>query len=130
MADHLCGRRAEAKIIKKFRCQKLVRGNINGQIIVKVLYSHQDEVAKFKILLNAEDLDAIIACYTVRESRLPGVIADALKHRTPSDYQQAVLALIPSNGALADRLRERMPQLTQAIQAHQELYTPLTQPAL
>ena len=130
MADHLCGRRTEAKIIKKFRCQKLVRGNANGQISVKIPSSHQDEVAKFKRLLNAEDLDAITARYPVRESRLPGAIAYALKHRTPSDYQQAVLALIPSNGALADRLRERMPQLTQAIQAYQEPSTQPTQPAL
>ena len=120
MADHLCGRRTEAKIIKKFRCKKLVRGDANGQAIVKVPSSHQDEVAEFKRLLNAEDLDAITARYPVRESRLPGVIARALKHRTPSDYQQAVLARIPGNTALVNSLRQKIEPLAQAIREHQE----------
>lgn len=121
MAERLCIRKAEAQIIQAFRCGKnSVRGDASGKITLEVDSPYHAEVEKFNMLLSGKDLDAIVARYPVRYSRLPKDIATALRHNDSGYYQQALLALIPSNEALADNLRQRIPRLTAAIKAHLE----------
>lgn len=119
IAERLCVRKAEAQIKQELRrASNLVKDNANGPIVLKVDSPYHAEVKRFTTLLNAEDLYAIVARYPVRSSGLPRAIATALQHPNTDCYQQAMIARIPGNAALANSLRQKIEPLAQATREH------------
>ena len=119
MAERLCNRNIEAQLIRKFRDEReTTKDNTDGKIILELDAPYQAEMEQFHALLVAKDFDAIVARYPVRHSGLPRGIAMALRHGTPDYYMQALLVAVRDDESLADKLRQRMAPLVEAIQAH------------
>lgn len=118
MAALLCTRKVKEQFLRKIPGKHAVMSNANGEITLTVKSPYCVELDRFKEMLNNKDLDAIVARYPVRQSAIRREIAEALRLRTASDYEQTALARILDDQTLADKLKQRIAPLTEAINAH------------
>jgi hypothetical protein len=111
------------------RCERLVRGNILSKIptwrdlqsgvdisiSVPVKDLYDQEVAKYRVMIESRDLDGLFSRYPVRESGALNEIATNLEFKGRSKYEQAVLAFASAEGDFREELRALVGPLVSEI---------------
>lgn len=114
-AEHLAGRVAERhmrdKILAAIPNRKAMIASGDTPLGISVQSPYPATLARIQGLLRAEDLEAIIAGFPVRESGILGDIAKALHFNGDVDYEKAALAAISTDKTLANSLKARFGDL-------------------
>ena len=115
MAARRCERRLRERVLSEFQIQKS-QSKIDATLTVCVASPYPNELTCFQSLLADKNLDGLIARYPLRESRVLDAIAKALKYRT-RDYARVVVSRSREDGALAQKLKERIGPLSRELEA-------------
>ena len=76
-----------------------------------------NELARFKDLVNAGDLNGLIVRYPLRESSVLDRIRRSLRCASKADYERMVVAQVRANGDLARKLKDRIKPLAELLDA-------------
>ena len=116
MAARRCERTVRSHIISRIPDWKSISAGENEvSFTVCLSSSYQDELRRFRSLLDCDDYNAIIARYPIKHSTLLSDISIALKCRNTRDYRHMVLARIKEDDALAQCIRARIQPLAEHI---------------
>lgn len=120
-AEHLAGRLAERQVRDALLAQMPKREELVAAaspiIQISGHSTYPAELARFQEMLNAQNLQGIIARYPVRHSGILGAIAKALKFQSRTDYETAAVARISSDETLREALLLKLAPLSTAINA-------------
>ena len=123
LAQRMAARRCERGVHNRMLLQvpdwRAIQANENSKINVCIDSPYNDEIELFNSLVEAEDLDALVARYPLRESRVFDAIAGALQLTSRKSYEQTLLAQVRGNGDLARSLKLRIRPLTIALGAEE-----------
>ena len=117
MAARRCERRIRDRVLCELPDWNAIRTATGSTIDLHVPSTFADEVAEFQRLLAADDFDALVARYPLRETRALGAISKTLKCASMRDYEQMVVVRTANEDALATALRNRLRPLAEAITA-------------
>lgn len=113
--EHLAGRLAERHLRDRILSiiptrQQLMDGD--GDVNLTFESPYPQELAHLTSLIEAENLEAIVCRYPVRESGVLNAIAKGLHFNSRDDYERAVLRRLYVDSALRDSLRKKLSNLT------------------
>ena len=114
MAARRCERIMRKKILSQIPDWKSIERNpdINFNLPIGPLFS--DELARFKNLVNGENLDEIFARYPLRESHILDAVARTLG-LNKTNYKQTLLSRIRDDAELAEKLKRRIEPLSSVL---------------
>lgn len=120
-AENLAGRLAERQVRDALLAQMPKREELITATSPTIQISGQSpypvELARFRAMLDAQNLHGIIARYPVRHSGILGAIAKALKFQGRTDYETAAVARISSDETLRCKLLLKLAPLSTVINA-------------
>ena len=116
MAARRCERRVREQVQSRMPTWRSILEKESYSIEIDTTVWHQQELDHYKSLLQARDLDGIVARYPVRESNAIDEIVKPL-HLSRENYRKTLLSLVRQDPSLADRLRARIAPLVAAIDA-------------
>ena len=117
MAARRCERRIRDAMLAEIPDWKKIKGGGEQKITARVDSSYSTELGHFEELIDEGNLDALVARYPLRESRVPDKIAKALKCTSRRDYERiAVERVRDDTAALAGKLKRRMVPLCRALE--------------
>ncbi|MGX5710515.1 AAA family ATPase [Brucella lupini] len=118
--EHLAARVAERQMRDKLlqaipdRAEMVASGD--APMNVSLLSPYPATLARIQVLLQADDLDAIVAGFPVRESGILGDIAQSLRFIGELDYEKAALAAISVDPTLAASIKAKLGDLAGQLQ--------------
>ena len=115
MAARRCEQRLRERVLSEFQSQKS-QIKTDATLTVCVASPYLNELTCFQSLFADRNLDGLIARYPIRDSRVFDAIAKALKYDT-RDYARVVVSRIREDGALAQKLKERIGPLSMELEA-------------
>ena len=115
MAARRCEHRLRERVLSEFQSQKS-QIKTDATLTVCVASPYPNELTCFQSLFVDRNLDGLIARYPIRDSRVFDAIAKALKYDT-RDYARVVVSRIREDGALAQKLKERIGPLSMELEA-------------
>ena len=77
--------------------------------------SYPGELARFQELVNIEDLDGLVARYSLRESRVFDKVTQAIRCVDRADYERMVVARIREDDNLAHLIKQRIRPLSDLL---------------
>ena len=113
MAARRCERRVRDAILKQLPDWKSLKAKPRHEISVDSPY--QDELTRFKQLVEKERLDDLVARYPLRESGVFDAIVKALVLQDWKAYKQTLVSRIVEDPELAQRLRQRVGPLSEML---------------
>ena len=117
MAARRCERRIRDAMLAEIPDWKKIKDGGEQKITARVHSSYSTELGHFKELIDEGNLDALVARYPLRESRVPDKIAKALECTSRRDYERiAVKRVQDDTAALAEKLKQRMVPLCRALE--------------
>ena len=121
LAERMAARRCEHvlrnQIISHAPDWKTIKNEALSDFKISVTSPFQQELARFRELLAAKDLDQLVARYPLRESGVFGEVAQALEFKKRELYEQALVTLVQSDPLLAENLRGHVGPLSLALGA-------------
>ena len=122
LAERMAARRCEHlvrdEVMSRIPSWKEIMDDSVGTLEISVNSPFHVELTRFSQLLKDKAVDQLIARYPLRESRVFNAISQALEFRNRELYEQALIARIRSNAALAQRLRDRIGPLSLVLGSH------------
>ena len=115
MAARRCEHRLRERVLSEFQSQKS-QIKTDATLTVCVASPYPNELTCFQSLFADRNLDGLLARYPLRDSRVFDAIAKALKYDT-RDYARVVVSRIREDGALAQKLKERIGPLSMELEA-------------
>ena len=117
MAARRCERRVRNEMLSRTPNWRDIQSNAGKSVNLCVASPYLDELAHFRSLVQSNDLDAIVARYPLRESGVFGGIATALElpNRKARTYEETLLARVRGDRQLAQKLRQRVGPLSDAL---------------
>ena len=113
--EHLAARVAERQmrdlVLKAMPTRDQMTSDDSIALSISVESPYPTSLARIKMLMESEDLDAIVAGYPIRESGILGNIAKSLHFIGDADYERAALAVVSSRPELANALRAKLGDL-------------------
>ena len=103
------------RIKSKIPGRKAIQCNEQPTIQISVESPYQEELTKFRELLDAKNFDALVARYPLKESGVMKAVADAFGFSTPRPYEEILVTRIQSCDSLAEKLRDRIGSLSRAL---------------
>ena len=103
------------RIVSQVPNWQTIRDDGQPDIKISITSPFQQELARFRGLVEAKDFDQLVARYPLRDSRVFGEFARALEFPKKELYEQTVIARIQSDAGLAANLRQRIGPLSLAI---------------
>lgn len=116
LAARLAERQLRDKIMEAVPDRATMIASGGDKLQVSVLSTYPETLKRVQDLLEAGDLDAIIARFPVRESGILGDIAQALRFLGDADYEKAVLATVSIDQSLAECLRAKLGDLASQLE--------------
>ncbi len=120
LAERMAARRSAGRIHAELLSQmpdwKYIRDHRGSRFKVSVESPYSEELEHFRKLVAEKRLDELVARYPLRESRLFNTIANALKCRYRSDYEQMVLSRLRDAENLAQKLKQRVGPLATELE--------------
>ena len=118
LAERMAARRCERIVRDSIREQmpdwKAIQASKGAETIICVTSPFHEELATFNSLADERKLDEIIARYPIRESNVFGAIVNALRI-DQEHYERLLPTLVRKDSNLAEKLRQRIQSLTDAI---------------
>ena len=119
LAERMAARRCEHLVRDQIALQlpdwETIRDQALSAFQISLKSPFQDEVARFRVLLEAKAFDQLVARYPLRDSRVFSEVARALKFSKRELYEQTLIARIQSDTLLAEKLRNRIGPLSLAL---------------
>ena len=115
MAAWRCERQARELFLSKLPNWKSIRSNPTQPICVSIDLLYCEELDLFNQLVKEEDLDQLVARYPIDRSPAFQEIARELRCRDRNDYQHMIITLIRNDNQLAQALKSRIGQLSEAL---------------
>ena len=119
LAERMAARRCEHvvrnRIVSQAPSWQTIMDNGQPDINISITSPFQQELARFRGLVEAKDFDRLVAFYPLRDTRIFGEIARALKFPKKELYEQTLIARIQSDAELSAKLRQRIGPLSLAI---------------
>ncbi len=110
--EHLAARIAERqmrdKLLEKMPSRDAMKMCGDANLTISFPSPYPAAIARIQALLQANDLDAIVAGFPVRESGILGDIAQGLRFIGDADYEKAVRTTISATPSLAERLKAKL----------------------
>ena len=108
MAARRCERVVRNRVVSQAPDWKTIRDNAQSDLNISVTSPFQQELARFRELLEAKDFDNLVARYPLRETGVFGEVARALEFKKKELYEQTLVARVQSDVDLAEKLRQRV----------------------
>ena len=108
-------RQARELFLSKLPNWKSIRSNPTQPICVSIDLLYCEELDLFNQLVKEEDLDQLVARYPIDRSPAFQEIARELRCRDRNDYQHMIITLIRNDNQLAQALKSRIGQLSEAL---------------
>ena len=119
LAERMAARRCEHLVKDQMTSQapdwRTIREQALSDFQIVLRSPFQDELTRFRELLNAKAFDQLVARYPLRDSRVFNAVARALEFSKRELYEQTLIARVHSDGVLAEKLRERIGPLSLAL---------------
>ena len=119
LAERMAARRCEHVVRNRIVSQapnwETIRDDGQPDIKISVTSPFQQELARFRELVEARDFDQLVARYPLRESGVLVELSRALEFRKRDLYEQTLVARVQSDEVLAEKLRERIGPLSLAL---------------
>ena len=119
--EKMAARRSERKIRNKILSKMPTWKNIQKSHSKKIKFSfdsgYKSEIEAFKILANDRDWRGLIANYPLHKSDCYNQIANTLGLTGKNDYQQTLLALIPKDGYLSDKIKGHVGDISKIVES-------------
>ena len=119
LAERMAARRCEHLVKDQMTSQapdwRTIREQVLSDFQIVLRSPFQDELTRFRELLNAKAFDQLVARYPLRDSRVFNAVARALEFSKRELYEQTLIARVHSDGVLAEKLRERIGPLSLAL---------------
>ena len=119
LGKRMAARRSEHIVRSRIEAQlphwKAIQRTNAPEMTITVSSPFGAELARFKSLIDDENLDEIIARYPIRESQVLGEITRALQIKR-EHYERLLPNLVRNNPDLADQLRKRIQPLAHAVE--------------
>ena len=117
MAARRCERRVRNLVLQKLPDWEQIKDNQTMNIIEDITPLYEEELNRFKEFMEEKKLDELFARYRLHKSPVFGAVARALKFQTIKDYKNAVTTQIRKNSVLAQKLKDRIRLLSEALEA-------------
>ena len=119
VAERMAARRCERIVRAEYRSKlpdwKSIITKSDHQISVNSENIYNDELRRFRKLLDAEDIESIVARYPVRGSDVIEGIVGAFNLKR-ENYEKTLLARVRSDSETAEKIRSRVGPLAQILQ--------------
>ena len=117
MAALRCERQIHERVLSDIPDRQSIMDNPTRPICISINpVPFNEELTRFNTLLEEDELDQLIARYSLRNSRTFEIIATNLRCRDQADYEHMVLTQIKRDNALAEKLKERIGPLSKAVE--------------
>ena len=123
MAAWRCERQVRELFLSKLPNWQSIRANPTQPICASIDLLYCEELERFNQLVKEEDLDQLVARYPIDRSPAFQEIARELRCRDRSDYQHMVITLIRNDNQLAQVLKSRIGQLSEALDSEENPQT-------
>lgn len=117
MAARRSERLIRTRVLSSLPGWKSIRSSPDRDVSVTVPSPVQDEMRRYRELVDDGDLDGLVGRYPIRESGAFDCIAKELHCRDRSDYCRMVVSRIRHSSSLGDQLRGRVNDLAHSINA-------------
>ena len=115
MAARRCERQVRNGVLLRLPTWRDIRAGGGTSLQMKVDNPYAEELQRIDALVQVGDLDALVARYPLRESKLFDSVAKALTLPHRKAYERAVVVRANRDGVLARRLRQRVGKLSVAL---------------
>ena len=116
MAARMCERKIQNLAMSKVPDWKAIKDNLPQSISIPIdSQFYCEELDLFNQLVKEEDLDQLVARYPIDRSPAFQEIARELRCRDRNDYQHMIITLIWNDNQLAQALKSRIGQLSEAL---------------
>ena len=117
MAARRCERQIQELALSEIPTWKSIKGNPPQEIRIPIdTISYSEELARFKELVKAEDLDQLISRYPLCDSCTFQTVAQSLKCPGRKDYERMVLVQTRNDRELARNLKIRIGPLSEKLE--------------
>ena len=113
MAARRCERRVRDAILQRIPDWQCIKAEPKFDISIDSPY--QDELDRFKELVNEKRLDDLVARYPLRESRTFDAVAETLELNGRKAYEQTLVSRIWDDEDLAQSLKQRIGPLSEVL---------------
>ena len=121
IAEEMAARRLERQVRDSVLSQlpdwKQIKNNHPIDITKFFAFMHNEELKKFKHLVDQEKLDELFARYPLQKSQVLDTIAKSLRFRGRKDYEKTLTTRIRKGDELAHKLKNRIRLLSEALEA-------------
>ena len=114
MASLRCERQIRERVLLEIPDKKSIMDNPRP-ICISIDSPYSEELNRFNELVEENDLDQLIARYSLRKSRTFEIIATTLRCRDQKDYERIVLTQVQRDDRLAQALKRRIGPLSKAL---------------
>ena len=116
----MAARRCEGTVRRTFMEQaptwrSVLSGNACN-VTVDLQAAHEEELCRYKKMLEKEDLDGIVARYPIRHTQAPAQIWEALQCRDHRVYESMVVTQVSANASLRRELIDKLGKLSIALE--------------
>ena len=108
MAARRCERRVREHVLSKVPGWKQIQGDPTRRISVPAKSHYNNELKRFRKLVDEKKLDELVARYPLHKSDAFGAIANALKLKSMKEYKQTLLTQIRTGKKLAQKLKHNV----------------------
>jgi len=115
MAARRCERQVRNGVLLRLPTWKDIWADGGTPLQMKIDNPYAEEVRRIETLVEVGDLDALVARYPLRDSKLFDSVAKALTFPHRKAYERAVVVRVNRDVALARRLRQRVGRLSAAL---------------
>ena len=114
MASLRCERQIRERVLLEVPDKKSIMDNPRP-ICISIDSPYSEELNRFNELVEENELDQLIARYSLRKSRTFEIIATTLRCRDQKDYERVVLTQVQRDSQLAQTLKERIRPLSEIL---------------
>lgn len=112
LASRIAERQMRDRLLLAMPDRKAMMEGTGGTIQVNLESPYPAELDRINQMIAAEDIEAIVSRYPIRESGMLNAIAKALHFNGRSDYERAALTLIGSSIELQNLLKSKLGKIS------------------
>jgi hypothetical protein len=115
LASRIAERQMRDKLLEALPDRAEMLANGDRELNVTIQSPYPETLRRIRLLLEAGDLDAIIASFPVRESGILGDIAKELRFKSFADYERAAVTAIQNDPSLAELIKAKLGGLAERL---------------
>ena len=128
LAQRMAAKRSERQVRSQIEnltpdWRTIMQSGGHLEILSTIESSYPSKLARFNELVNAADLDGLVARYSLRESRVFDRVAQSSRCVDRDAYERMVVARIREDEELAEQIKQRIRPLSDLLEAERNQLT-------